>query len=227
MEFLKTNMISMQCFQTGLLGVNTYLVSCSSDSDNTKNVFVVDPGGDASFIADRINEINGNLVGIVLTHGHFDHVGALTSLKEMFPNALVCIHSGDADYVGENGYKTHTESFLRIGFENKDFFTHEKMCSADLFLDAEKYLPFAPNWHIIHTPGHTEGSVCLYNEKEKALLSGDTLFKMAYGRTDLPGGSFSKLKKSLENLFTLPGDTKVYPGHESTTTIAQEMNMHL
>ena len=75
---------------------------------------------------------------------------------------------------------------------------------------------------VIHTPGHTPGSVCLYFPKEKVLLSGDTLFQMGYGRTDLPGGNMHQLIASLEHLFTLPADVRVYPGHGASTTIAAE-----
>ncbi len=221
-------MENLKCINTGILSVNTYIVPCNATSqESIRDFFVVDPGGDADVISDAIKSEKGNLVAIVLTHGHFDHVGALASLKEMYPNATVCIHSGDGDYVGDNGYETHRKRFSEIGFSQDGFFTHEVMPDVEVCLEEGKILPFAPNWVVIHTPGHTEGSVCLYNEREKLLLSGDTLFKMAYGRTDLPGGSFAKIKESLQRLFQLPEDVKVYPGHESSTTIGQEKNMIL
>ena len=78
------------------------------------------------------------------------------------------------------------------------------------------------NVQILHTPGHTPGSVCLYWPEEKTLLSGDTLFRMGYGRTDLPGGDMGQLIASLQRLFELPNDTKVYPGHGDFTTIGAE-----
>ena len=75
---------------------------------------------------------------------------------------------------------------------------------------------------VLETPGHTPGSICLYWPEEKTLISGDTLFQMGYGRTDLPGGNMSQLINSLDHLFTLPSDTKVYPGHGNFTTIGAE-----
>ncbi len=220
--------MELTCIHTGVLSVNTYIINCSSNTNDKKNtVFIVDPGGDAKRINETINEMQGEVVGIVLTHGHFDHVGALASLKDFYPNALICIHQGDEAYVGERGYDTHRDRFSKIGFMQDDFFTHDKMPAADLFLEDGNSLPFAADWVVLHTPGHTEGSVCLYNALQNQLVSGDTLFKMAYGRTDLPGGSFLKIKKSLEMLFRLPAETKVYPGHEGFTTIGDEKNMHL
>ena len=78
------------------------------------------------------------------------------------------------------------------------------------------------NFELLETPGHTPGSICLYWPEEKVLLSGDTLFQMGYGRTDLPGGNMGQLIESLEHLFTLPADTLVYPGHGAETTIGEE-----
>ena len=77
-------------------------------------------------------------------------------------------------------------------------------------------------FQVLHTPGHTPGSVCFYFPKEKVLLSGDTLFQMGYGRTDLPGGNYSQLINSLNCLFELPSDVQVYPGHGNFTTIGAE-----
>ena len=77
-------------------------------------------------------------------------------------------------------------------------------------------------FQVLETPGHTPGSICLYWPEDKVLISGDTLFQMGYGRTDLPGGNYGQLIDSLEHLFTLPSDTKVYPGHGDSTTIGAE-----
>jgi glyoxylase-like metal-dependent hydrolase (beta-lactamase superfamily II) len=81
-----------------------------------------------------------------------------------------------------------------------------------------------PFFQVLHTPGHTPGSICLYRSEEGLLLSGDTLFRMGYGRTDLPGGHMGQLMESLERLFTLPSNVRVYPGHGDSTTIGAENN---
>ncbi len=214
-------MQKMTCIQTGLLGVNTYIVPV--DSEN--NVFVVDPGGHPELIVNAIESIKGSLIGIVLTHGHFDHVGALPALKEKYPSAFVCIHQGDISYIGKHGYETHRKRFAELRFSADEFFTHDQLPEVDVALEEGKQLPFSNDWVVLHTPGHTEGSVCLYNEGNNMLLSGDTLFAGTYGRTDLPGGSLEKMQNSLQRLFTLPEDVIVYPGHEMSTSIKNEKNM--
>ncbi len=220
-------MTNFTCIQTGVLGVNTYIVPCDESIESEKKFFVVDPGGDAILISDKIKERNGVLDAIILTHGHFDHVGAVARLKDLYPDAKVCIHKSDSNCIGKMGYDTHRALFAKIGFNADDFFSHSSMPEADILLEDGATLPFSPQWKVIHTPGHTEGSVCLYNESQSVLLSGDTLFRMGYGRTDLPGGSFSTLKKSLEKLFLLPKSVMVCPGHEGTTTIGQEKDLPL
>ncbi len=218
--------MNIVCLQTGPLGANTYIVPCSSnDTEKSNTVFVVDPGGDASVISDELKKLNANLVAIVLTHGHFDHVGGLASLKEMYPNAKICIHKDDNDYIGSKGYDTHRKIFSSIGYQAGDFFTHDKLPECELYLEDNKVLEFASDWVVLHTPGHTEGSICLYNENEKILLSGDTLFFRSYGRTDLVGGSYEKIKQSLQRLFKLPVETIVFSGHEGSTTIDAEKDM--
>ncbi|MGI5172996.1 MBL fold metallo-hydrolase [Treponema sp. OMZ 840] len=222
------------CFQTGPLAVNTYIVPVASAP---KHVFIVDPGGDEDFIISKLAGFE--LAGIVLSHGHFDHLGAVPALKKRYPAAPLCIHKADADYIGKNALAKHRRDFDRVGasyliceFEA----LYPEIPNADIFFDAssegvEKLstkddftLAFAPEWRIIHTPGHSPGSICLYNKAEKILLSGDTLFASSCGRTDLAGGNVKQLKQSLALLLQLPADTRVCPGHGDPTTIGKEQN---
>ena len=201
--------------------MNTYIVPCSAEAGFSR-VFIVDPGGDADFIIEKIE--GSKVAGIILTHGHFDHCGAVKELKKRYVNVPLCIHKGDLAYTGKSAYDTHQEDFLRIGAaylidELKDAFCD--FPEADVVFDKDNVLSFAPDWSFIHTSGHSPGSICLYH-KSGHLLSGDTLFASGVGRTDLHGGSFEELQKSLERLFELPDDTKVYPGHGSFTSIGRE-----
>lgn len=128
---------------------------------------------------------------IVLTHGHPDHFGALDEVQKA-TNAPILAHPADSWFVKPDTELNEGDE-IRIG---------------DTILK------------VFHTPGHTEGGICLYTQGH--LFAGDTLFKQWHGRVDLPGGSMKQMKKSLERLATLPDDTKVYPGHDEFTTIGQE-----
>lgn len=230
---LKGRMIKMDIIRTGPLGVNTYILPCSFVNEgDSKAFFVVDPGGHAPEIIKRVaiqakeyGAKKGHIHAIVLTHGHFDHLGAVCDLKKEYPNALLCIHENDKEYLGNTGYAIHKEGFDRFGLGYiVDQLQQEfpDMPNVDIFLQDGQKLEFAKEWKIIHTPGHSPGSVSLYNETDNVLLSGDTLFAASYGRTDLRGGSFSQLKQSLKLLLKLPVQTRVFPGHESATTIGVE-----
>lgn len=239
--------------QTGPLGVNTYIVPCAgfqmregdfagkADLLATPSVFVVDPGGDAEIIIEAIEKYSATakknsektalespLKGIVLTHGHYDHLGAIVALKEHYPLATLCIHGEDAPYIGANAYALHREDFGAFGagyLVEQATAMYPELPAPDILLIEGMKLPFAPNWVTLHTPGHSRGSVCLYNESEKLLFTGDTLFASAYGRTDLRGGSFKELRESLMRLFQLPSDVRVYPGHEGLTSIGREKDV--
>ena len=147
---------------------------------------------------------------ILLTHGHFDHVREAAALKEACGGAL-CIHTADADCLS-NPYKS-LDALMDGG--------RQIPCTADRLLRAGDRLPFAGGEiAVLHTPGHTPGSVCyLY---KNMLFSGDTLFCTGVGRTDLPGGDTKTLLSSLASLRALEGEYEVYPGHGEQTRLSYE-----
>lgn len=217
--------MTIRQLQTGILAVNTYIVPCSAEPSCTR-VFIVDPGGNADKIVQAVG--TDDVAGIVLTHGHFDHVGAVPELKKRYGVPL-CIHEADLCYTGKAAAETHQLDFSRVGM----FFSSDDPCAsladfpeADIVfrMNAEQErlpLDFAPEWSVLHTGGHSPGSVCLYHE-DGCLLSGDTLFASGIGRTDLHGGNFEELMRSLSRIFKLPDATRVYPGHGLPTTIGRE-----
>ena len=165
------------------------------------NCVLID-GGDDNVIK-YIKERKLKLTKILLTHGHGDHLIDVTKIKKMF-NAKVYIHSKD------NVMLQHPFNLSICDTEG---------VVADGFLEGE-----IGCFKVLYTPGHTLGGVCFYNEKEKLLFAGDTLFKGAFGRVDLPYSDSALMAKSLAQLIKLPVDVKVYPGHGDSTTIGEEVS---
>ena len=147
---------------------------------------------------------------ILLTHGHFDHICGVEELCN-FLGGRVCIHKDDAECLTDE-YKSQNAS---MGY------AVQGRKSADVILnDGDTITLGNTKLHVLHTPGHTKGSVCFLTENE--IFSGDTLFRGSCGRTDLPGGDTNEILSSLKRLSSLPGDLTVYPGHGSMTSIGEE-----
>ncbi len=190
----------------GALEVNCYIVG-----DKEKNEWaVIDPGGDPEKILGVIKEKNVRVKFIINTHGHPDHTGADSKIKQE-TGAPIYIHKADATFTtgifnqlarltGINGSSFKPDHFLEDG---------DTLSLGDISLK------------VLHTPGHTRGGICLFFNN--VLFCGDTLFAGSIGRTDLPGGSLPTLLKSIrEKLFSLPDDVVVYPGHGPQTTLGEE-----
>ena len=179
---------------------------------------VIDPGDEASFIIDHLQKLNLFPKYILLTHGHFDHLGALPLLVNAFA-PVIAIHRDDSLYLGPKAIIAHKADLMAV--MGGDFFGTNFRSLPEpgiLLSDGDEIGPFK----VIHLPGHTAGSVAFYDEKAAILFSGDTLFYGNCGRTDLPGGDSRKLKNSLKRLLSMDGSIKVLPGHGPVTSIGQE-----
>ena len=199
--------MKIEKFSLGILGANCYLLI----NEETKDTVVVDPGGHSKKFTAYIEEEKLNLVAILLTHGHFDHITAVEAVKEKYHIPVYACRQ--------------EEEMLREPVMNMTCH-YEKSCSIvpDVFLDdLDVFRTAGFSIQIIHTPGHTKGSCCYYLKDEGVLFSGDTLFCGSVGRTDFPGGSASDIVRSLHKLLdSLPEETEVYPGHDVSTTIGYE-----
>ncbi len=190
----------------GELDTNCYIVG----DENAGEGVVIDPGGDFDLIIENIEKLNLNIKYIILTHGHIDHIQALTLLKKK-TKAKVLIHSEDAPILNDPLFNLSQFTGGEGSFSEPDL----------LLKDGDKVEFGKTKLLVLHTPGHTPGSISLYTDD--ILFTGDTLFCEGVGRTDLPGSSWEKLFGSIKHkLFTKPDDTKVLPGHGPSTTIGWE-----
>ncbi len=193
----------------GPVDTNCYLLI----NVETNEAVVIDPGARGEFIAERIKELGYKVDTVLLTHGHFDHMSGLKSMREVMELKV---------YVGENEKDVLSDPEANCSYWLNDGGFSEK---ADSYVHDGDILKVAGfDIKCLATPGHTIGGICYYIESEKLLFSGDTVFCQSVGRTDLPTGSSSELLNSIrEKIKNLPGDTKVYPGHGEETTIADEL----
>lgn len=190
----------------GDLQTNCYVLG----DEESKEGLVIDPGGDSQEIEKVIQDEGLDIKYIILTHGHADHIAALSELKKQ-TKAMILIHPADSDMLVEPSY-------------NLSFFTGENLVcpEADKFLDdGNKIKLGALELEVLHTPGHSPGGISLFTDR--VIFTGDTLFCEGIGRSDLPGASHDQLLLSIKNkILSKPDDTRVYPGHGPETTIGEE-----
>ena len=208
-------MIKQEVVVLGNLETNCYLVW----DEETKKGLVVDPADDGMAISDKIENRKIKLVGIVLTHGHFDHCLAALDLKLMY-NVPIYVSSKDKFLLDRQDETA--KYFLKRDLQIPN------LIKIDKDLDEIKKIVFGKSeFEVIKTPGHTPGSVSLYSKENNLLFSGDTLFKDLRGRTDFKYGSTKKIFESLKSLMKLPEETDVYSGHGEPTTIGREKERYV
>jgi len=196
-----------------ILPVGPLQCNCSVVGDETtREAMVIDPGDDIEDVLALVRKHNLQVKQIVITHAHIDHVGGAMKLKAA---------TGAPILMNQNDYallKMLDMQAAWVGMQPPGAVQVDEAVSQGRVL---KIGDISSN--VIHTPGHTEGSICLYFPKERKLIAGDTLFAGGIGRTDLPGGSTEKIMRSLHTqVLALPDETEVIPGHGPVTTIGQE-----
>jgi len=196
----------------GAYETNCYVLR---DGETARDCLVIDPGLDAGRLIDFLEERDLNPVAVALTHGHIDHIAGVAAVRDTFPDVKVYIHELDAEMLSEPHKNLSAMSGMAFSTRPQDVSLQDR----DVIEQADVKLL------VLHTPGHTPGGICLYSQADGVAFVGDTLFAGSVGRTDFPGGSMYQLINGVKDrLFTLPGETKVYPGHGPTTTIAHEKN---
>lgn len=207
--------MKIEQFTFGPFGTNTYVLV-----DEEGKVLLIDPAcfyeQERQLLYQTISRLHqpDQPLTIVATHGHLDHLWGAKWATETW-HTPVRMHKADIPMAQamQQQYNLFGVRMKAERFQISDF----RGQISDIRFQKSEF-----RGQIIHTPGHTQGSVCLYFPEERKLFSGDTLFRCGYGRTDLPGGNYGQLISSLEQLMTLPPETEVFPGHGESTTIGYE-----
>lgn len=182
--------------------------------EDIKEAVIIDPADSADMIQRKITELSVKPAAILLTHGHFDHIGAVDNIRELY-GIKVYAHEEEKDVLTSDA-NVSSMMGMRLSVEADEYVRNKET----LNIGGVKY-------EVIHTPGHTKGGCCYYVADAKVLFSGDTMFCQSYGRTDFPTGSYSQLMRSItDKLLKLDDDVTVYPGHNEETKIGYERSMY-
>nr|WP_295284877.1 MBL fold metallo-hydrolase [uncultured Blautia sp.] len=199
--------LELQKCIVGSVSTNCYLLK----NKETGEMLIIDPGDNAGKIEQKILEMQGKPIAILLTHGHFDHILAAEEIRKKYNVPI---------YADQKEEKTLQDARINLTAYQGNGYT----LKADVYLtdlQVEELAGFSVQ--MIETPGHTVGSCCYYLKDEDVLFSGDTVFCGSVGRTDFPGSSSAAIVNSLHRLLdALPDETEVYPGHDVSTTIGYE-----
>ena len=192
---------------------NCYIIQ----DEETKETMVIDPAGDVDKIVEMLDILQAKLKYIYITHCHGDHIGGVKELKERYGGQIITERKS-----AENLLNSDINLTSYIGMGGLTVEVDARIDEGDLLHLGEL------EFKVLHTPGHTSGSSCLYCEDEKLLFSGDTLFRGTWGRTDTPTGNFDDIINSItKKLMILPDETIVYPGHGKSTMIREEKPIYL
>jgi hydroxyacylglutathione hydrolase len=201
-----------------VLPVGMLQCNCSIFGDEqTREALVVDPGDEISRVLEILEKHGLTVKAIVITHAHIDHIGGAQKLKKA---------TGAPVYMNTNDTELQKMMDVQAGWLGVR--TPEEVAIDQPARDGDRLVVGTTEVHVLHTPGHTQGSISLYIPSERKLVAGDTLFRDSIGRTDLPGGDGRQILRSIyDKLMPLPEETVVIPGHGDSTTIGREKRSNL
>ena len=198
----------LETFPVGPLACNCTILG----DEDAGEAIVVDPGEEVSRIYRRLSDLGLKLKQILITHAHIDHVGGALKLKRL-TGAPIFLNESDLPLL-----KMMALQAAWLGVDTPETASPDEQLTEGLTVGLTRYPA-----QVIHTPGHTQGSVCLHFAPLKMILAGDTLFAGSIGRTDLPGGNYRQIIESIRSrLLSLPDETRILPGHGPETTIGKE-----
>ena len=203
------SLVQIDRIPLGPFATNCYVVSV----DGHEGCWIIDAGFMPASLIAKVRERSLKPEKILLTHAHCDHIGGLNDVRDAFPDVPVLIHPEEAAWL--------TDPDLNL---SADFGLPVVVRAADGSLEEHQTLSLGPtSWTVLHTPGHSPGSVSFHCAESGDVISGDALFRRSIGRTDFANSDFATLEKSIrDKLYVLPEETRVWPGHEIPTTIGEE-----
>lgn len=202
-------------FELGPFATNCYVVHREWADDHTgpRPCWIIDASFEPRDLIDHVRKHALAPEALIFTHAHIDHIAGAFEMRRAFPDVPVLIHEAERDWL------TDPHLNLSAGYG----MPVTAPAATRLLKDGDTLTLDGSSWSVLHVPGHSPGSVALFNEPARILLGGDALFAGSIGRTDFPGCSFEQLERSIRTkLYALPDDTTVHPGHGTATTIGRE-----
>ncbi len=202
--------VTLECFPLGPFETNCYIVLAPGKGGDA-HCWIVDPGYEPAEVIERVQALGLTPDAILLTHAHADHIAGLAEVRAAFPKAPIIIHEAEAGWLADPQLNLSAAIGVPVIAPGPDRLLH----------DGDSLHLGASEWKVLHTPGHSPGSITLYHAP--IALVGDTLFADSVGRTDFPGSDPHTLALAIKSrLYSLPDDTAVHPGHGPATTIGRE-----